>query len=525
MIIEVARYISLFSLAAYLILVLRYELHMMQLNSYYGLRYFRWLKENYTFAYDAAKLLTILVGSLAYLLGSLEAMIALVGVSVWGVVRLARRKQKKKLDYTFRASLLFATEIAVVVILVIGAYSLADSIQYGAVAIVFAFALSPVVVVMSNVLILPVMSKINNWYIHDARKKLNNLSGVVRIGITGSYGKTSTKHFLHRILSEKYNVLMTPGSYNTTLGVVRTIREQLRPTHEVFLVEIGAKKTGDVREICDIVKPQYGIVTAIGSQHLETFGSLEKIRNEKLELVSCLPQDGAAFIGLDSTIAGGVSETTKARVITYAIHPGADYIASNITYEKEGMSFDVESAEKRVLSVKTSLLGDHNVSNLLASCAVALELGIEAFRIEKAISEIESVPHRLEIKRLPKGITIIDDAFNANPVGSRMALDVLKRFRGDRKMIITPGMIELGVKEYELNFEFGSNIARACDLVFLVGDKRTRAIRDGILACGFPLKNIYVCDNLTEVNKKVKNIMKTGDVILYENDLPDNYNE
>jgi UDP-N-acetylmuramoyl-tripeptide--D-alanyl-D-alanine ligase len=288
---------------------------------------------------------------------------------------------------------------------------------------------------------------------------------------------------------------------------------------------MGAKKIGDIQEICDIAHPRYGIITAIGPQHLETFGSIDNVRKGKFELIASLPGDGIGFINGTDLDPNNLPAPAQAKIITFSATGNTQYKGANVAYKGLGMHFDVYKGDEKVLSLQTKLLGEHNVSNLVAACAVGLELGVETYLIEKAVKQIEAVNHRLEVSRLANGVTIIDDAFNSNPVGSRMAVEALRRFEGNQKIIITPGMIELGAKEYELNFEFGIHIAKNCDLVFLVGASRTKPIQEGLKSVNFPDDKLYVCKNLQEANDKVKTLMKAGDVVLYENDLPDTFNE
>jgi UDP-N-acetylmuramoyl-tripeptide--D-alanyl-D-alanine ligase len=499
---------------------------MMQQNSYFNTRYLKWLKENFAFHYNPIRWLIVFTGILLVFVHFILVPIALIILSVWGTVRLIRQKAKKKLDFTPRASRLFVTEIILTLLLIDLVFLITGNIGYSILPLSLIAAFSCIVILLANILIKPVEQAINRWYINDARKKIRTYSNLIKIGITGSYGKTSVKHFLYAILSEKYNVLMTPGSFNTTLGVVRTIREYLQPIHEIFIVEMGAKKIGDVREICEIVEPKYGILTAVGPQHLESFGSLANIKKAKFEVITGLPADGAGFVNLDDVANDDIPSSVQSKIVSFAVrNQQVDYKAENIAYKNLGMSFDVFRKNEPVMTVETRLLGEHNVSNLLACCAIALELGVEKYKIEKAIKGIEAVSHRLEVKKLPNGIIVIDDAFNSNPVGSRMALEALKRFEGKRKIVITPGMIELGEKENELNFEFGKRIAENCDFAVLVGKNRTKPIQEGIKSTRFPLENLFVCKDLTAANEQVKSLMKEGDVVLYENDLPDTFNE
>ncbi len=133
---------------------------------------------------------------------------------------------------------------------------------------------------------------------NDARRIVQSMRNLLVIGITGSYGKTSVKHFLHTVLAQQFNVLMTPESFNTPMGVTRTVRSSLSPTHDIFIAEMGAKQTGDIKELCDLAQPKMGIITSIGPQHLETFKTLENVQATKFELVESLPADGTAFFEL-----------------------------------------------------------------------------------------------------------------------------------------------------------------------------------------------------------------------------------
>lgn len=376
---------------------------------------------------------------------------------------------------------------------------------------------------MANFVLKPIENKINKWFYKDAQRILKQMPELIIIGITGSYGKTSTKHFLHRILSEKYNVLMTPGSFNTTMGVIRTIREYLKPTHQIFIVEMGAKQIGDIKEICDLVKPQYGILTAVGEQHLDTFKTIENVQKTKFELINSLPQNGIAILNADYEyiINKKVNNCNTQYYSTQSTQ--FEYNLANIKYNKKGATFNILKNETVVGEFETKLLGDYNLSNILASVIIAKELNVELDRISYAIKKLTPVQHRMEIKRNNNGITIIDDAFNSNPIGAKMALNVLKNIEGARKIIITPGMIELADKQDFYNQIFGKQISEVCDYVVLVGKKITQPIYEGIIETGYKTENIYIAQNFKDATQHIGSFIKSGDVILYENDLPDTY--
>ncbi|MBU1262741.1 UDP-N-acetylmuramoyl-tripeptide--D-alanyl-D-alanine ligase [bacterium] len=361
--------------------------------------------------------------------------------------------------------------------------------------------------VLANILIWPTEKLINLRYLIMAKKKLKRLKPKV-IGITGSYGKTSTKHILAHILSQKYKVLATPESYNTLMGICKVINNNLLPEHQIFIVEMGAYKRGDIKELCDLVKPEIGILTGIGLQHLERFGSVENIRKTKFELIESLPKDGIAILN------SGCKYCQKFQPKVKTIRYGGQ--EKGIRVSAEGLSFSVNG-----ITFQTSLLGSHNLQNILSAIACARELKMTLEEIQRAVFSLPQIPHRLQLIKTPTSI-IIDDAYNSNPVGAKEALFLLSQFSG-RKILVTPGMIELGEKEYEENRLFGEEAAKTCDVVILVGKKRTKAIADGLLSAGFSKDNLFVVKSLDEARDKLSQIR--GDVILFENDLPDNYDE
>lgn len=383
----------------------------------------------------------------------------------------------------------------------------------------------PFNIIIANFLADPTETMINNHYINSAARKLGKkeYNDLIRIGITGSYGKTSTKYILQTILSEKYNVLATPESYNTTMGNVRTIREKLKPEHQVFISEMGARRRYDIQEICNFVRPQIGIITSIGPQHLETFKKIENVVKTKSELLVGLTYDGVAFLPINDKYCKEIYQKEKHEKYSYGIGEKADVYATDIKLSAKGSTFTVVTKNDR-FTCTTKLLGEHNVQNIIGSIAIALHLGLTKEEIMRGVEKIEPVPHRLQILPSPNGGVVIDDAFNSNPVGSKMALEVLKKFEG-RKIIITPGMVELGAEEYKLNKEFGRQMADAVDVAILVGVKRSKPIEEGLREKKFDENNIYVVNSLAEATNRLTKLANPNNVVLFENDLPDNYNE
>lgn len=317
---------------------------------------------------------------------------------------------------------------------------------------------------------------------------------------------------------------MTPGSFNTPMGVVRTVREHMKPYNEVFICEMGAKQKGDIKEICDIVHPQMGIVTAVGPMHLESFKSIENVQATKFELVDALPADGLAVINNDFEMCAK-RQVNNVAALRYAVtHPkGANYKAVDVKYTPRGTTFTVVGPDNFELPLETRLLGECNVSDLLAAVCIAVALGVDKDKIRYAVSSIEQVEHRLSIKRTPGGVTIIDDAFNSNPAGSKMAVDVLSHFTGGKRIIVTPGMIELGEEQFNLNKNLGTEIGRGVDIAIIVGEYNRQALEEGVKASGLKEENLYLVDSFNEAQQLLTTILAPGDTVLYENDLPDTF--
>lgn len=518
---------SLLSAAAIadILVVFSRDLMMLQQNSYRNERYMRWFNTsgestNIGRIFCCIGLMVLLISRIPFFVGAAVCLI----VAVSQMISLTRRKYKKPLVWTARAKRIYS------VMLVVAATAVALSGIIGTwhsacAAMIAILVVSPAILLIANVVLKPVEKSINQKYYNEAADILKSMPGLKVIGITGSYGKTSTKHYLNRILQEHFPTTMTPGSFNTTMGVIRTVREHLRPYDEVFIVEMGAKQPGDIKEICDLVHPDAGIVTAVGEQHLESFKTIENVQKTKFELVDALPSDGFAVLNNDFPYVAS-REVGNVEALRYGVgnRDNVDYVAENIAYTPEGTRFTVSGPDlEEPLELTTGLVGECNVSNLMAAVIVALRLGVPKEKIKYAVEQIEQVEHRLNMKRTAGGITIIDDAFNSNPTGSKMAVDVLKSMTGGKRIIITPGMIELGARQFEANRELGRHISEGADVAIIVGSYNREALLEGL--AGGPIKeeNIHAVDSFAEAQSLLTRIAVSGDTVLYENDLPDTF--
>ena len=517
---SVILYFFCFAWIAFLSATVRYSTQMFQQNSYRNERYNRWLKQSGEW-HSRANLLAV-VGAVVTLFTHHWSVLVLLGLWMM-VIAVAEFKieYKIKLAYTMRVKRLLLTRYLLVALAMVGASYLDDRF---AIPLLLLMTLD-YWVILANAINRPLEKAITRWYYNDAKRRLRSMPHLKIIGITGSFGKTSTKHFLYRILSERYNVLMTPGNFNTTLGVVRTVREHLKPHHEVFIVEMGAKQRGDIKEICDLVCPKMGIITSVGEMHLETFGSVESVARTKFELIDALPEGGVGVVNIDSEAAYRHLKSNNVKALTYGIeNTEAEYRATNIAYSATETTFALSHGGRVDEGYATHILGRGNILNITAALAIAEHLGVSVDACRRAVKQIEQVEHRLSM-RSSGGITILDDAYNSNPTGARMALEVLHDFATEgKKYVVTPGFVEMGAKQYDNNRLFGSDIARANpDGVFVVNEVNREAITTGLSEGGYDSAKVATVASFQEAMATLQPQLKAGDVVLYENDLPDSF--
>lgn len=509
-----------------------YIIHMFQQNSYKPTEYREWLQVKSNIGRLLGKTLYAMISLPLLLLGGTGCLTAACLLNVMTILVNKPRHAKKPLVYTARVKRMLAATGILFAVAGIAAVVLTAAFSdifpagvwknTGAFVLTALFVLIPVTVLLVNRLNHPIEQGINQHYINDAARILKEMPNLTIIGVTGSYGKTSVKYFLSKLLSTQFSVLHTPGNYNTTLGVVRTIREHMKSFHEIFICEMGAREVGDIKEICDLVHPHYGIITSIGPQHLQSFHSIENIISTKFELADAVPADGKVFLNYDNEYIR--SHKTDKAVVSYGTGKGnAAYTAYDISVSRNGSAFKMKDGNGQEFAFHTKLVGNHNVQNIAGAIAVANTLGIPMEKLLYPVKQLESVPHRLQLLRQGNR-TILDDAYNSNKSGFKAALDTLAMFE-DLRILVTPGMVELGAQQYEENKEIGVYAHDKCDYAVLVGEEQTKPIQDGLMESGFSKQRMIVVDSLEEAFQMVNSISDEREkVVLIENDLPDNYN-
>ena len=392
---------------------------------------------------------------------------------------------------------------------------------------VLLFGAVPSLLVAADYLMSPVQRAINASFSRRARSKLDEVAPVV-VGVTGSFGKTSTKFAIAGVLGAPRSASATPGSYNTPMGVVRAINEGLMSHHSYLVVEMGAYREGDIAELCAFVRPTIGVLTAIGPAHLERFGSMEAIRRAKYEIVESLPDDGVAIMNTDDlTVRGLADSTERVSVVRYGLDPSGspDVTARDHSFSPSGTEATIVDAGGGELQISTQLLGEHAIRHILAAVAVARSQGIPLAELGPRIATLEPVEHRLQLIPGAGGVTVIDDAYNSNPAGAAAALEVLADFdesEANRIVVVTPGIVELGELQAEENETFGRHAAAIADYLIVVGRVNRAAIVAG--ASGPTAKaDVITTDTLDEATEHLKTLLRPGDVVLFENDLPDQY--
>jgi len=518
----------------------RFFVHMFQQSGYKLNEFWLWMKDHWnshvlngTHALTNVLLLLFVVFIGHWFTPTAPAVIISVYLMIWfWPVDLYRRQEKKPLAYTARVQrLLIPVTLLVILFPVLGALAaqllkgMLPDVYMLAFGWVFGVIMVPFWVLLAGFLTKPIEKYIQKGFIRSAQQKLASMPGLTVIGITGSYGKTSTKFALASMLSERFSVCFTPGSFNTPMGICKVINNDLQAHHQVLILEMGARYPGNIAELCEIAHPNIAILTIIGKAHLETFGSQEVIAKTKGELIQSLHPGELAVVNADDhRVMAQAARRNDISVIGAGLQQG-DFTATDIRYDASGCSFTVCHKDGRQVPVRTGLLGQHNVYNILFGFAVGDHLGLRLETLALAVSRMEPVEHRLQLKQTAT-YTVIDDAFNSNPVGARNAIDVLAGFQGGKRVLVTPGMVELGDIEEEENFMLGEHIGTSgIEQVILVGQKQTKPIQDGLRSAGYPEEKTLIVKSLFEANAWLQQHLTRGDVVLYENDLPDMYVE
>ena len=518
---------------------IRFFLHIFQLETYKFDRYGRWLAGHLRSAVGrrshAAGALLLGGAALGFQTGASYG-VAVALLPLWALAFISSRRyrsdrEKKPLSFTARMTrLAVATGLVALLPLLAGLLlgwntGLPEGVGWYLLGFYVVDLGAPAWVAAGAGLTQPIETAIQEGFKRQARRRLRERPTLTVVGVTGSYGKTSTKFIVAELLGQRYNVYATPSSYNTPMGMCLAVNEHLKPEHQVLVLEYGIRYPGDMDELCEIARPDVSVVTTVGVAHLDTMGTVDAIAEEKGKLVEYTPPEGPTVLNLDDERVNAMAERASGPVwrISAEGDPTADVSAQDVQYDTSGTSFRVRDDTGTEARFQTRLLGVHNVTNVLLAVAVGRSMGLRLREMAHAAERIDPIEHRLQLRSRGE-ITVIDDAFNSNPVGARNAVEILSRMNGGRRVIVTPGMIELGDRQWEENKQLGTYIAQHdLDLAVLVGEEQTAPIREGLAEAGFPDERVRVVSSLFDAQEMLDRHLEAGDVVLYENDLPDQY--
>lgn len=437
---------------------------------------------------------------------------------------LVTRKMRRPV-FTLRAKRILATGAVLILLAFWGAYWLgfySKTLEWAIFLLVvdkFTLVIVPLGIAWTAVSV----ARRKKFEVREARFKLENIPKLVSVGITGSYGKTSTKEFLAQILSAKFRVAKTTGGENTEFGIARKVQANVKKNTQVFVAEMGAYKKGEVKRLTDIVRPKIGIITGITPQHLELFGSLKNIMETKYELIEALPKDGTAiFNGSNPYCRRLAQRTKKVKTLIYQMGKPKKKItdklwAEDIKVDRDKLTFWVRWRREK-LQFKVPLLGRQSVENLLAASACALALGMTLSEISKAIQKISPLERTMEPHYLTNGTFVIDDTYNSNPTGFAAALNFIETINFEKRLVITPGIIELGQESKKIHKKLGARLAKIADKIYLTSSDFQEFIKLGM---GKNSHKLVLEKNIDLIIDALKGEVGKKDVVLLEGRIPE----
>ncbi|MDA8271936.1 MAG: UDP-N-acetylmuramoyl-tripeptide--D-alanyl-D-alanine ligase [Actinomycetota bacterium] len=429
---------------------------------------------------------------------------------------LSYRGSTSPLNYTRRlTTLAILTWLINVVFVGLGAW-FGLGMAFGVVAMI----LLPACVDLALLLTLPIERRNLSKFVDRAAKKLEKLSPRV-VAITGSYGKTSTKVYIAHLVSSTFTTFASPASFNNRAGLARAINEGLSPGTEVLVAEMGTFKKGEIADLCRWIPPDISVITSIGPVHLERFGSEDNIVEAKSEIAK---NASVVVLNADNHYLANLARTLSAEGKRLVMVSGKDINADVAVKDDDEGNLVIYAGQRRMCSMPFL---DISQTNIAAAVAVSLELGVPESNIAERLATLPVAKNRLNLSTNESGITVLDDTYNSNPAGARLALGALERRKSPlcRAVIVTPGMIELGKKQFEENSFLGRAAARIATDVVIVGYTNRRALLEGVSNAeteGFK-PNVLLVGSRGEAVRWVRENLTFGDAVLYENDLPDHF--
>ncbi len=434
------------------------------------------------------------------------------------------KRRLKAPVFTFKTSLLTVVSFLVFISLFMLAYVQTFTDFWFVFLILAIDILTPLIVSIIVFLFHPIFVMGRNNIIRKATEKIKKFDKLVVIGITGSYGKTSTKEFLTTILSEKFNVLSTKEHRNSEIGISKTILEELNKDHQIFIVEMGAYRKGGITLLCDIVRPVIGMVTGVNEQHMATFGSMENILSAEggQELLESLPKNGMIVLNGDNKYCVDLYKKANIHKRIYSEEGSkidSDIWSEEVFVDKKSLDFIAITKKKEAEHFNVKVLGRQNIQNLLGAILIARELGMSFGEISKAANNIKEEQGGMTIKTGIHGITIVDSSYSSNPDGVVADLDYLNILEG-KKIIVMPCLIELGKKSKEIHYKIGQKISEIADMAIITTKERFQDIKDGAKENNMEENKIILAEKPNEILHSITTFCKSGDAVLLEGRIP-----
>lgn len=357
-----------------------------------------------------------------------------------------------------------------------------------------------------------------DFKIEKAIKKIKAQKKLLVIGVTGSYGKSSTKEYIGQILEKNFKVIKTKGTNNTPIGIANTILADLKKGTQVFVVEMGAYKKSEIGEMCQITQPKIGVLTGVNYQHASLFGNLKNTLAAKYELIEALPSDGLALFNGNNENVYSLYKKTKKRKVLYESFLGkpsktdAAIYAFNVKTYKEQIAFDV-FLNRQKLHFEAPLVGIQNIENILPGIFIADYLGMSKAQIKEAVSMLLPLPKTMNLCKMQNGVVLVDDTFNANPDAVLAALQYMKIYKGKKILVLQP-MIELGKNAKNEHYRIAFQISKVCNFLLLTNKNFYQEILKGIEDGGG--KCIVLVDNPIKLSEFIKKNTGRGDVVVFE---------
>ncbi len=516
------KYIVALAFLAFASRRLRTYLHIYQQEEYDSVRFLRWLITRFAIDTRVTLAIAVIAGlQIAIVLSPFFAQVFAIAsfLAFFAVEKDPAKVSKKKLVMTSRAKRVYYCALG---ILALAALSTTPELLFWIAFI----QLIPIVLVLGNLVTLPYEQKIQKRFWSEAHAKLRSLKPTI-IGITGSYGKTSTKHLLGHILEMQAPALITPGSVNTPMGIARVVREQLGSHHRFFVCEMGAYGPGSIARLCELAPPDLGVITAIGMAHYERFKTLETVASAKFELAEAVAAKKGTVILAEQVLG---LEPARRFVDHYGQNtlivgrgPGASIRMVSSAQTESGIEAEVIWNNIPV-HLKAPIYGEHHISNMVLAFATACTLGVAPEDAILALASAPQISHRLELKTGPAGARMIDDAYNSNPAGFASGLRLLAELSGNggRRILVTPGMVELGPAHDDEHRKIGELAANVVDVLVPVVPDRVKALtaayrRANSTGIIVPFANFAGAQAWLQTN------LRPEDIVLLENDLPDVY--